>query len=80
MRAKELTEPQIMAINKELSTMQVEEVLRLKLLENIAAKRRIGSYVGLRHSQGLPVRGQNTRNNAQTAKKLNRVERRFKLK
>lgn len=29
----------------------------------------------VRHALGLPVRGQNTRNNAKTAKKLNRLER-----
>lgn len=43
---------------------------------NIAHHRMVGSYKGRRHAGGLPVRGQRTRRNAQTARKLNRVERR----
>ena len=48
----------------------------LEVRENIQLKRRIGSYQGLRHAMGLPVRGQHTRNNGKTAKKLNRLDRR----
>jgi len=49
--------------------------LRREIRENISHQRMIGSYVGRRHAMGLPVRGQNTQNNAQTAKKLNRMDR-----
>lgn len=56
--------------------IRLETDLKREMLENIAHQRMIRSYVGQRHAQGLPVRGQNTQNNAQTAKKLNRIERR----
>jgi small subunit ribosomal protein S13 len=59
-----------------LRNLKVEAELRREVRENIAHQRMIGSYVGRRHAMGLPVRGQNTRSNAHTAKKLNRVERR----
>jgi len=58
-----------------LSNLKIESELRREMRENIAHQRMIGSYVGKRHAMGLPVRGQNTQNNAQTAKRLNRVER-----
>lgn len=78
MRMNQLSEPQIMSINKELSTMTIEGHLKQKMIDDIKAKRRIGSYAGIRHALGLPVRGQGTRNNANTAKRMNRLERRFK--
>lgn len=78
MRMNQLTEPQIMSINKELSSMTIEGHLKQKMIDDIKAKRRIGSYAGIRHALGLPVRGQGTRNNANTAKKMNRIERRFR--
>ena len=56
--------------------IRLETDLKREMRENIAHQRMIGSYVGRRHAQGLPVRGQNTQNNAKTARKLNRVERR----
>lgn len=77
MRMNELTEPQLMAINKELGKMKVEGKLKQEILENIKLKRLIGSYAGYRHAYGLPVRGQGTRNNANTAKKLNKLDRRL---
>ncbi|KAI0928698.1 hypothetical protein AcW1_005871 [Taiwanofungus camphoratus] len=59
----------------QLRNLKIESELRREVRENIAHQRMIGSYVGRRHAMGLPVRGQNTQNNALTAKKLNRVER-----
>jgi small subunit ribosomal protein S13 len=59
-----------------LKDLKIETELRREVRENIAHHRMIGSYVGRRHVMGLPVRGQNTRTNAKTAKKLNKVERR----
>ena len=79
MRMNQLTEPQIMAINKELSDISVEGHLKQKILDDIKLKRSIGSYAGLRHASGLPVRGQRTRNNSSTARRLNRVERQKKI-
>ncbi|KAJ6623511.1 hypothetical protein B0H10DRAFT_2162491 [Mycena sp. CBHHK59/15] len=58
-----------------LKELRIESELRQEIRENIAHQKMIGSYVGRRHAMGLPVRGQNTQNNAKTAKKLNRVER-----
>ncbi|CCH43071.1 30S ribosomal protein S13 [Wickerhamomyces ciferrii] len=76
MRMHQLSEQQILAVTKELSELTLEGNARAIVRENIQLKRRIGSYAGLRHAMGLPVRGQGTRNNAKTAKKLNRLERR----
>jgi small subunit ribosomal protein S13 len=58
-----------------LRWLRVEADLKREMRENIAHQRMIGSYVGKRHSMGLPVRGQNTQTNAKTARKLNRVTR-----
>jgi len=59
-----------------LSQIKLETDLRRQVRENIAHHRTIGTYVGRRHAMGLPVRGQNTRNNRKTARKLNKIERR----
>ncbi|THH33969.1 hypothetical protein EUX98_g289 [Antrodiella citrinella] len=59
-----------------LQNLRIESDLKREIRENIAHQRMIGSYVGRRHAMGLPVRGQSTRRNSKTAKKLNRVERR----
>ena len=58
-----------------LRKLKIESELRREIRENIAHQRMIGSYVGRRHAMHLPVRGQNTQNNAKTAKKLNRLDR-----
>jgi len=58
-----------------LRNLKIETELRREIRENISHQRMIGSYVGRRHAMGLPVRGQNTQNNAKTAKKLNRIDR-----
>lgn len=73
MRMHQLTEPQILNITSELSNMTIEGEARAVVRENIALKKRIGSYQGMRHALGLPVRGQRTRNNANTARKINRM-------
>ncbi|SCU88289.1 LADA_0E09296g1_1 [Lachancea dasiensis] len=76
MRMHQLSEPQIMSITSELSNLTIEGNARAVVKENIALKRRIGSYEGMRHALNLPVRGQRTRNNAKTARRLNRIDRR----
>lgn len=75
MRMGQLSEPQILAINKELNELTIEGQLKQQINDNIKLKRAIGSYAGLRHAAGLPVRGQRTRNNAVTAKRLNKLNR-----
>lgn len=75
MRMHQLTEQQIMSITKELSDMTIESKLLSQIRANIQLKKATGSYAGLRHAIGLPVRGQKTRTNAKTARKLNRLDR-----
>ena len=75
-RMHQLTEEEGRAIAKELTAYTIETEARNQMRANIALKRTIGSFAGRRHAMGLPVRGQGTRNNAKTAKKLNKLERR----
>lgn len=58
-----------------LKDLKIEAELRREMRENIAHHRMIGSYVGRRHAMGLPVRGQRTKSNSMTARKLNKIER-----
>lgn len=60
-----------------LNTLQIETDLRRSRQGDILHHRQIGTYRGRRHAMGMPVRGQNTRNNAATAKKLNTINRKF---
>lgn len=65
-RVKDLTEDQLNTIRQEVAKLQVEGDLRREVQMNIRRLMEIGSYRGMRHRRGLPVRGQNTRNNART--------------
>ncbi|CCE62448.1 hypothetical protein TPHA_0C02950 [Tetrapisispora phaffii CBS 4417] len=76
MRMHQLSEPQVMSITSELSNMTIEGDARAVVKDNIQRLKKIGSYRGMRHTLGLPARGQNTRNNAKTARKLNKIDRR----
>ncbi|MGM9972195.1 MAG: 30S ribosomal protein S13 [Anaeroplasmataceae bacterium] len=67
-RTKDLTEEQLGAIRSEVSKIKVEGDLRREVALNIKRLMEIGSYRGMRHRRNLPVRGQNTRNNARTRK------------
>ena len=62
-------------LTAELSTMTIENDLRRQVRDNIRRLRDMGSYRGRRHAMGLPVRGQRTRTQITTARKLNKVER-----
>ncbi|KAK3308723.1 uncharacterized protein B0T15DRAFT_116841 [Chaetomium strumarium] len=64
------------ALTAELSTMTIEGDARRIIQDNIKRLRDMGTYRGRRHAMGLPVRGQRTKNQTETAKKLNRIERR----
>ncbi len=69
MRAKDLDETQLSRIATLIdSDYTVEGQLRRQVQQNIARLRDIGSYRGLRHRRGLPVRGQRTKTNARTRK------------
>lgn len=67
-RAKDLSADEINQITKQLDHFVVGGQLRRIVRDNIERLKRIGSYRGLRHRQGLPVRGQQTRTNARTGR------------
>jgi len=68
-RVHELSEDDIAAIRNEIQkTYSVEGDLRKKVTLDIKALMDMGSYRGLRHRRGLPVRGQKTKTNARTRK------------
>ena len=67
-RVKDLTENELTAIRQEIAKFKVEGDLRREVAMNIKRLMEIGSYRGLRHRKGLPVRGQRTRTNARTRK------------
>ncbi|WP_044565319.1 MULTISPECIES: 30S ribosomal protein S13 [Anaerococcus] len=67
-KMKDLTEEELGKIREQLNHYTIEGDLRRETSMNIRALREVGSYRGLRHKAGLPVRGQNTKNNARTRK------------
>ncbi len=68
-RVKDLTEEEEQALRSEITNNhKVEGDLRREVTMNIKRLMDIGCYRGLRHRQGLPVRGQRTKTNARTRK------------
>ena len=67
-RVKDLTEAEIGALRSQIAKMPVEGDLRREVSMNIKRLMDLGSYRGMRHRRGLPVRGQRTRTNARTRK------------
>ncbi len=68
-RVKELTDEETTKIREYINkNIQVEGDLRREVQLNIKRLLEIGSYRGLRHRRGLPVRGQRTKTNARTRK------------
>jgi small subunit ribosomal protein S13 len=67
-RVKALSEDELNRIRQEVIAYTVEGDLRREVTLNIKRLMEIGSYRGMRHRKGLPVRGQNTRNNSRTRK------------
>jgi len=68
-RAKDLTEEEVVRITGVLQKgYRVEGDLRRDISQNIKRLIDIGSWRGMRHKKGLPVRGQRTRTNARTRK------------
>ncbi|NQY23046.1 MAG: 30S ribosomal protein S13 [Arcobacter sp.] len=68
-RAHEVTEDEAAAIRQEIQkNHMVEGDLRKKVAMDIKALMDLGSYRGIRHRKGLPVRGQKTKTNARTRK------------
>jgi small subunit ribosomal protein S13 len=68
-RVKDLSDEEVSLIQKEITdNYRVEGDLRKEIMMNIRRLQEIGSYRGLRHKRGLPVRGQRTKTNARTRK------------
>ena len=68
-RVKDLTDHDLVALRDYLeSNVKIEGDLRREIAADIRRKVEIGSYEGLRHRRGLPVRGQRTKTNARTRK------------
>ena len=67
-KVKDLTEVEVNAIRSVLAKTAVEGDLRRENSMNIKRLMDLGTYRGLRHRKGLPVRGQRTRTNARTRK------------
>ncbi len=68
-RTKDLTEEQLVRIRDIIENeYKVEGALRSEVTMNIKRLMEIGSYRGMRHKMGLPVRGQRTHTNARTRK------------
>ena len=68
-RVKDLTDSEVKKISDVIEASQVVEGdLRRDTAMNIKRLQEIGCYRGIRHRKGLPVRGQNSKNNARTRK------------
>ncbi|WP_026673520.1 30S ribosomal protein S13 [Alkalihalobacterium bogoriense] len=67
-RVRDLTEEELNKIREVIDAYRVEGDLRREISLNIKRLIEIGSYRGIRHRRGLPVRGQNSKNNARTRK------------
>jgi small subunit ribosomal protein S13 len=68
-RVRELTDEEVMRLRAYIdANLKVEGDLRRDVAQDIKRKIEIGSYQGIRHRRGLPVRGQRTHTNARTRK------------
>jgi small subunit ribosomal protein S13 len=67
-KVDELSEVDVKALRETIETIKVEGDLRREVQQNIKRLMDLGSYRGLRHRRGLPVRGQRTHTNARTRK------------
>jgi small subunit ribosomal protein S13 len=68
-RVRDLTDEEVAKLRGWIDEhLEVEGDLRREIDQNIRRKMEIGSYQGIRHRRGLPVRGQRTQTNARTRK------------
>ena len=69
-RVRDITDGEVKKITEAIDKLgvMVEGDLRREIALNIKTLQEIGCYRGIRHRKGLPVRGQNTKNNARTRK------------
>jgi small subunit ribosomal protein S13 len=67
-KVKDLTEAEVEALRVQVAKFTVEGDLRREVSMNIKRLMDLGTYRGMRHRRGLPLRGQRTRTNARTRK------------
>ncbi|MDF1817023.1 MAG: 30S ribosomal protein S13 [Immundisolibacteraceae bacterium] len=67
-KIKDLTEAEIESLRGEVDRLMVEGDLRRETAMNIKRLMDLGTYRGIRHRRGLPLRGQRTKTNARTRK------------
>jgi len=67
-QVKDLTEDEVIKLREAVENREVEGDLRRERSQNVKRLMEIGSYRGLRHRRGLPVRGQRTKTNARGRK------------
>jgi len=67
-KIKDLTEAEVESIRNEIGKYTIEGDLRRTISMNIKRLMDLGSYRGIRHRRGLPLRGQQTQTNARTRK------------
>jgi small subunit ribosomal protein S13 len=67
-KVDELSDSDVKALREVIEQYKVEGDLRREVQQNIKRLMDLGSYRGLRHRRGLPVRGQRTHTNARTRK------------
>jgi len=74
-KVRDLTEEEVARLRNHIdASLTVEGDLRRERSQNIKRLMENGSYRGLRHRRGLPVHGQNTKNNARTRKGPKRMQ------
>ncbi len=67
-KVKDLSEPEVENLRTEVAKFIVEGDLRREVSMNVKRLMDLGTYRGIRHRRGLPLRGQRTRTNARTRK------------
>jgi len=69
-RTKDLSAEEVNRLRQgiEKSNIKIEGELHREILSNIKRLKEIGSYRGMRHAKGLPVRGQRTKTNTRTVR------------
>jgi len=75
-KVKDLSEPEVERLRTAIAEFTVEGDLRREVSMNIKRLMDLGTYRGIRHRRGLPLRGQRTRTNARTRKGPRRAIRR----
>jgi len=67
-KVKDLSEPEVESLRTAVAQFTVEGDLRREVSMNVKRLMDLGTYRGIRHRRGLPLRGQRTRTNARTRK------------